>query len=157
MDKLLKLWHSTGLYHIELGQVFMIAVCIGLIYLAIKKGFEPLLLLPIGFGGLLANIPVANMAEGAGFLHMIYEVGLPTSIFPLLIFLGVGAMTDFGPMLANPKTLLLGAAAQFGIFGTLMGALALTALGDSGSGVHPQGSGIDCDHRRCRWPDLDIS
>ncbi len=103
-----------------------------MIYLAIKKGFEPLLLIPIGFGGLLSNIPVANMAEGAGFLHLIYEVGLPTSIFPLLIFLGVGAMTDFGPMLANPKTLLLGAAAQFGIFGTLLGALAIGSLGIPG-------------------------
>ena len=132
MEKLLKLWQSTGLYHLEPGQAFMIAVCLLLIYLAIKKGFEPLLLVPIGFGGLLSNIPVANMAEGAGFLHLIYEVGLPTSIFPLLIFLGVGAMTDFGPMLANPKTLLLGAAAQFGIFGTLLGALAITALGIPG-------------------------
>jgi oxaloacetate decarboxylase beta subunit len=132
MDKLLQLWHGTGLYHIEPGQALMMAVCLMLIYLGIKKGFEPLLLIPIGFGGLLANIPVANMAEGAGFLHLIYEVGLPTSIFPLLIFLGVGAMTDFGPMLANPKTLLLGAAAQFGIFGTLLGALAIGALGIPG-------------------------
>ncbi len=132
MDKLLQLWQSTGLYHLEPGQALMIVVCLGLIYLAIRKGFEPLLLIPIGFGGVLANIPVANMAEGAGFLHMIYGVGLPTSVFPLLIFMGVGAMTDFGPMLANPKTLLLGAAAQFGIFATLIGALALTALGIPG-------------------------
>ncbi|HLA29854.1 MAG TPA: sodium ion-translocating decarboxylase subunit beta [Pseudomonas sp.] len=132
MDKLLQLWHSTGIYHLQPGQALMIAVCLLLIYLGIKKGFEPLLLIPIGFGGLLSNIPVANMAEGAGFLHLIYEVGLPTSIFPLLIFLGVGAMTDFGPMLANPKTLLLGAAAQFGIFGTLLGALAIGALGIPG-------------------------
>ncbi|WP_439859103.1 sodium ion-translocating decarboxylase subunit beta [Pseudomonas sp. MBLB4136] len=132
MEKLVKLWQSTGLYHLEPGQGLMILVCVGLIYLAIRKGFEPLLLIPIGFGGVLANIPVANMAEGAGFLHMIYEVGLPTSLFPLLIFMGVGAMTDFGPMLANPKTLLLGAAAQFGIFATLIGALALTALGIPG-------------------------
>ncbi|WPC06528.1 sodium ion-translocating decarboxylase subunit beta [Pseudomonas sp. MBLB4123] len=132
MEKLVKLWQSTGLYHLEPGQALMILVCMGLIYLAIRKGFEPLLLIPIGFGGVLANIPVANMAEGAGFLHMIYEVGLPTSVFPLLIFMGVGAMTDFGPMLANPKTLLLGAAAQFGIFATLIGALALTALGIPG-------------------------
>ncbi|WP_019342838.1 sodium ion-translocating decarboxylase subunit beta [Stutzerimonas stutzeri] len=132
MDKLLKLWHSTGLYHIEPGQLLMIVVCLGLIYLAIRKGFEPLLLIPIGFGGLLANIPVANMAEGAGILHLFYEVGLPTSVFPLLIFMGVGAMTDFGPMLANPKTLLLGAAAQFGIFATLLGALSLAAMGIPG-------------------------
>ena len=132
MDKLLNLWHGTGIYNLQAGQALMVVICIFLIYLAIKKGFEPLLLLPIGFGGILANIPVANMAEGAGFLHLLYEVGLPTSVFPLLIFLGVGAMTDFGPMLANPKTLLLGAAAQIGIFGTLIGALAITALGIPG-------------------------
>lgn len=132
MDKLLKLWQSTGLYHLEFGQLFMIVVCLALIFLAICKGFEPLLLIPIGFGGLLANIPVANMAEGAGILHLFYEVGLPTSVFPLLIFMGVGAMTDFGPMLANPKTLLLGAAAQFGIFATLLGALGLAAMGIPG-------------------------
>lgn len=132
MDNLIKLWHSTGIYNLEPGQALMITVCAGLIFLAIRKGFEPLLLIPIGFGGILANIPVANMAEGAGILHLFYEVGLPTSVFPLLIFMGVGAMTDFGPMLANPKTLLLGAAAQFGIFGTLLGALALTAAGIPG-------------------------
>lgn len=132
MEKLLKLWQGTGLYHLEPGQALMIVICLGLIYLAIRKGFEPLLLIPIGFGGILANIPVANMAEGAGILHLFYEVGLPTSVFPLLIFMGVGAMTDFGPMLANPKTLLLGAAAQFGIFATLLGALALTAAGIPG-------------------------
>ncbi|UPQ84262.1 MULTISPECIES: sodium ion-translocating decarboxylase subunit beta [Pseudomonadaceae] len=132
MDKLLKLWQSTGLYHVEPGQLLMIVVCLALIYLAIRKGFEPLLLIPIGFGGVLANIPVANMAEGAGILNLFYEVGLPTSVFPLLIFMGVGAMTDFGPMLANPKTLLLGAAAQFGIFATLLGALSLAAMGVPG-------------------------
>jgi sodium ion-translocating decarboxylase beta subunit len=132
MDNLLKLWHGTGIYNIQPGQALMILICIGLIYLAIKKGFEPLLLIPIGFGGLLANIPMAGMAEGSGLLHLLYEVGLPTGVFPLLIFMGVGAMTDFGPMLANPKTLLLGAAAQFGIFGTLLGALAITSLGIPG-------------------------
>ncbi|WP_339514186.1 sodium ion-translocating decarboxylase subunit beta [Pseudomonas sp. RL_15y_Pfl2_60] len=132
MEKLLKLWQSTGLYHLEAGQALMIVICLALIYLAIKKGFEPLLLIPIGFGGLLANIPVAGMAQGSGILHLFYEVGLPTSVFPLLIFMGVGAMTDFGPMLANPKTLFLGAAAQFGIFATLIGALALASLGIPG-------------------------
>ncbi|MCL4120174.1 UNVERIFIED_CONTAM: hypothetical protein GTU68_040918 [Idotea baltica] len=99
----------------------MLFICLLLIYLAIHKKFEPLLLIPIGFGGLLANLPVADLANGNGFLHLFYQVGLPTSIFPLLIFMGVGALTDFGPMLANPKTLLLGAAAQFGIFFTLLG------------------------------------
>lgn len=132
MDTFSKLWHSTGLYHIEPGQLLMIVVCLGLIYLAIRKGFEPLLLIPIGFGGILANFPLANMAVGSGILHLFYEVGLPTGVFPLLIFMGVGAMTDFGPMLANPKTLLLGAAAQFGIFGTLLGALALSDWGVPG-------------------------
>ena len=132
MDKLLNLWHSTGIYQIEAGQALMIAICLGLVFLAIRKGFEPLLLIPIGFGGLLANIPAAGMAESGGLLAMLYDVGLPTSVFPLLIFMGVGAMTDFGPMLANPKTLLLGAAAQFGIFGTLLGALAIGMLGIPG-------------------------
>lgn len=132
MDKLLNLWQNTGIYQLEIGQAVMIAVCMGLIFLAIRKGFEPLLLIPIGFGGVLANIPAAGMAEAGGLLTMLYDVGLPTSVFPLLIFMGVGAMTDFGPMLANPKTLLLGAAAQFGIFGTLLGALAIGMLGIPG-------------------------
>jgi oxaloacetate decarboxylase beta subunit len=103
----------------------MFAVCLLLLWLAIKKGFEPLLLIPIGFGGILANIPIANMAEGSGFLHIIYEMGIQNGLFPLFIFIGVGAMTDFGPLIANPKTALLGAAAQFGIFTTFLGALAL--------------------------------
>lgn len=132
MDKLLILWQNTGLYQLEIGQAVMIAVCMGLVYLAIRKGFEPLLLIPIGFGGVLANLPGAGMAEAGGLLTLLYEVGLPTSVFPLLIFMGVGAMTDFGPMLANPKTLLLGAAAQFGIFATLIGALAIGMLGIPG-------------------------
>lgn len=132
MDKLIVLWQNTGLYQIEGGQAIMIAVCLGLVYLAIRKGFEPLLLIPIGFGGVLANLPAAGMAEAGGLLSLLYDVGLPTSVFPLLIFMGVGAMTDFGPMLANPKTLLLGAAAQFGIFATLLGALAIGMLGIPG-------------------------
>ena len=100
-----------------------------LITLAVIKNFEPLLLIPIGFGGILANIPVAGLAEPGGLLYLIYEAGLTTGVFPLLIFMGVGAMTDFGPLLANPRTLLLGAAAQFGIFAALLGALALNYLG----------------------------
>jgi sodium ion-translocating decarboxylase beta subunit len=86
-----------------------------------------LLLLPIGFGAILSNIPVAGIAEEGGILYYLYY-GIKLGIFPLLIFMGVGAMTDFGPMLANPKTLLLGAAAQFGIFASLLGALALNAI-----------------------------
>lgn len=132
MDKLVNLWHSTGFHQIETGHAVMLAVCLVLVYLAIRKGFEPLLLIPIGFGGVLANLPGAGMAEAGGLLDLLYQTGLPTSVFPLLIFMGVGAMTDFGPMLANPKTLLLGAAAQFGIFGTLLGALALGSLGIPG-------------------------
>ena len=105
----------------------MMLVGFVLLYLAISKGFEPLLLLPIGFGAILSNIPVADMAKEGGLLYYLY-FGIKTGIFPLLIFMGVGAMTDFGPMIANPKTLLLGAAAQFGIFASLLGALALNII-----------------------------
>ena len=125
---LLQLWASTGLYNFTLGQVAMIAVGGLLIFLAINKGFEPLLLIPIGFGGILANIPIAEIAGPDGLLGILYHAGIETGVFPLLIFMGVGAMTDFGPLLANPKTLLLGAAAQFGIFASLIGALGLTSL-----------------------------
>ncbi|HOI24058.1 MAG TPA: sodium ion-translocating decarboxylase subunit beta [Caldisericia bacterium] len=120
-----ELLQSTGILTISWGQITMIIVGLLLIYLAIKKGFEPLLLIPIGFGGILANIPVADIAGPTGFLGLIYKFGIDSGIFPLLIFMGVGAMTDFGPLLANPKTLLLGAAAQFGIFTTLLGSLFL--------------------------------
>jgi oxaloacetate decarboxylase beta subunit len=107
----------------------MILVSLILLYLAIAKKFEPLLLVTIGFGGLLSNIPGVEIATGDGLLHLIYVVGIETGAFPLLIFMGVGAMTDFGPVLANPKTFLLGAAAQFGIFATLLGALGMTSMG----------------------------
>ncbi|WP_404317357.1 sodium ion-translocating decarboxylase subunit beta [Malaciobacter canalis] len=108
------------------GRVIMIIICFILFYLAIKKGFEPLLLIPIGFGGILANIPIANIAGDHGMLGIIYNMGIANEFFPLLIFMGVGAMTDFGPLLANPKTALLGGAAQFGIFGSLVGAVVLS-------------------------------
>ena len=127
MDNLLSLWHSTGIYNFTGGQAFMMLVGFLLLFLAIKKGFEPLLLLPIGFGAILSNIPVAGIAEEGGLLYYLY-FGIKTGMFPLLIFMGVGAMTYFGPMLANPKTLLLGAAAQFGIFASLLGALALNVI-----------------------------
>ena len=187
------LWTGSGLFNIEIGQAIMIVVCLGLLYLAIRKGFEPLLLVPIGFGGILANIPEAGLAlsaaenaihvakpevlaamagaldvayqagqaitpdllgafksayhtgssaevamannlasdfgYGNGMLYNFYLVIIGSTIGPLLIFMGVGAMTDFGPLLANPKTLLLGAAAQFGIFGTVLGAALLDWLG----------------------------
>ncbi|WP_227714400.1 sodium ion-translocating decarboxylase subunit beta [Marinobacter sp. 1-4A] len=197
MDKLMTLWTGSGLFNIELGQVIMIAVGLLLLFLAIRKGFEPLLLVPIGFGGILANIPEAGLAltaaenaihfalnggkgellaalavpldvayqagqaitpelkeafkvafkeasysemamanaiaqdagYGNGMLYNFYSVVIGSTIGPLVIFMGVGAMTDFGPLLANPKTMLLGAAAQFGIFGTVLGAALLDWLG----------------------------
>ena len=107
------------------GRIIMFGIVFVLFYLAIAKGFEPLLLLPIAFGGLLANIPLANMAGPDGMLGIIYNMGIANGFFPLLIFMGVGAMTDFGPLLANPKTAILGGAAQFAIFGSLVGAVAL--------------------------------
>jgi len=129
MDLMTQLWEASGLYQISPGQLTMIAVGLLLLYLAIARKFEPLLLVTIGFGGILSNIPGVDIATGDGLLHLVYMVGIETGVFPLVIFMGVGAMTDFGPLLANPRTLLLGAAAQFGIFATLLGALALTSLG----------------------------
>ncbi|WP_430461774.1 sodium ion-translocating decarboxylase subunit beta [Thalassolituus sp. LLYu03] len=186
MQSLINLWHDTGLYHMEAGQLIMMLIGFVMLYLAIKKGFEPLLLLPIAVGTLMVNIPGAGMgwsaAEAAirtgnaelieqfrvlfhlaadadihalleayhhapvgeynqalalglangfenGMLYTFYKVTIASGVAPLLIFMGVGAMTDFGPLLANPKTLLLGAAAQFGIFGTLFGAVLLTDAG----------------------------
>ncbi|WP_295542213.1 sodium ion-translocating decarboxylase subunit beta [uncultured Thiohalocapsa sp.] len=128
MDQLLKLWQSMGIANMDLGQVLMMAVGCGLIYLAIAKKFEPLLLVPIGFGALLSNIPVAGIGGPDGMIGMIYTVGVETGIFPLLIFMGVGALTDFGALIARPSTLLLGAAAQFGIFATLIGAVLLNFI-----------------------------
>lgn len=146
MDHLINSWHSTGIYQLlttideqglaGLGQLLMIAIGLLLLFLAIRKQFEPLLLVPIGFGCILSNIPGADFVtppsdgNAGGILYYVYELGIATGgIFPLLIFMGVGAMTDFGPLLANPKTLFLGAAAQFGIFATVLGAIALTEAG----------------------------
>ena len=129
MELIEQIWHGTGLYQITGGQVAMLGICLALLYLGIVKKFEPLLLVTIGFGGLLSNIPGVEIATGNGLLHLTYVVGIETGAFPLIIFMGVGALTDFGPLLANPRTLFLGAAAQFGIFATLLGALGLTALG----------------------------
>lgn len=136
-----------------LGQMIMIPLCLVLMYLAIVKGFEPLLLLPIGFGGLLANCPLSGVTapammhdgiisflasgvpvmtggvvEPGGFLHYFFRFGIDTGVFPIMIFMGVGAMTDFGPLIANPKSALLGGAAQLGIFFALFGALGLSAF-----------------------------
>jgi len=185
MESFIKLWMDSGLANMSGGQFVMIIISMGLLYLAIRKGFEPLLLLPIGFGGLLANIPEAGLAMSAiesaiyhggsnvllqlshvlnstqatpaaltealhkavpsvtekatflseslgyhsGMLYDFFKVAVSTEAAPLIIFMGVGAMTDFGPMLANPKTLFLGAAAQFGIFATIFGAIGLTYMG----------------------------
>ena len=135
----LNLYKTTGLYGLldgqrikgwtlGIGRLLMLGVGLLLIYLGIFKQFEPLLLIPIGYGALLSNIPFAGIADPGGILFYIYEVGIVTGVFPLLIFMGVGALTDFGPMIANPKTILLGGAAQFGIFSTLLGALVLSDM-----------------------------
>lgn len=142
-ESLEKLWSSTGIANFILpanpelsgieqflhmfGSPVMLLLCLFLLWLGIKKQYEPLLLIPIAFGGFLSNIPVAGIANPDGFLGIIYEAGIHQGIFPLIIFMGVGAMTDFGPLIANPKTALLGGAAQFGIFGALL--LALCVFG----------------------------
>ncbi len=143
-DGLMSLWQSTGIYNMiekadptitnaveqflhQFGHPIMLVICLFLLWLGIKKQYEPLLLVPIAFGGLLSNIPMAGIAEPTGFLGIIYEAGIHKGLFPLIIFMGVGAMTDFGPLIANPKTALLGGAAQFGIFGALL--LALCCFG----------------------------
>ncbi|MFT6623971.1 MAG: oxaloacetate decarboxylase beta subunit [Cycloclasticus sp.] len=124
----LQIWQSTGIANFEWGNVLMIGVGLLLIYLAIAKNFEPLLLLPIGFGGILANIPVAGIGGPDGMLGILYHMGVDTGLFPLLIFMGVGALTDFGALIAMPSLLVLGAAAQVGIFATLLGALAMNLI-----------------------------
>ena len=129
MSTFLDLVQSSGLYLLTLGQAGMIAVGLVLLYLAVARRFEPLLLVPIGFGCILSNVPGVEIADGEGILHLFYLVGVETGVFPLLVFLGIGALTDFGPLLANPRTLFLGAAAQFGIFGTLFGAVLLSEAG----------------------------
>ena len=138
------LWQSSGLFGMDWQSWVMMGLACGLLYLAIKKQFEPLLLLPIAFGMFLVNIPgsreilfaAPDLATGekGGLLYFIYQ-GIDLVIFPPLIFLGIGAMTDFGPMIANPKTMLLGAAAQIGIFVTLIGGLLLGGFIESQFGV----------------------
>ncbi len=114
-----------GVSHLTLGHLVMLVIGGLLLYLGIRHGFEPLLLVPIGFGAILVNIPLAGLMEKGGILRTFYDAGVLTEMFPLLIFVGIGAMTDFTPLLENPKILLLGAAGQFGIFSTLLLALAL--------------------------------
>ena len=115
----------AGFVNLQWSNVVMMVIGCVLLYLGIKKDFEPLLLVPIGFGCIMVNIPLSGLMEKDGFLRVIYDMGVITEIFPLLIFVGIGAMTDFGPVLENPYTFLLGAAGQFGIFLTLLLALAL--------------------------------
>jgi len=115
----------AGFANLHWSNPIMIGVGCLLLYLGIKKDFEPLLLVPIGFGAILVNIPLAGLMEEGGFLKIIYDTGIMTELFPLLIFVGIGAMTDFGPLLEDPKIFLLGAAGQFGIFLTLALALIL--------------------------------
>ena len=141
MDNLTNLLASSGFMQIEAGMLVMICVGVVLLYLAIIHKFEPLLLLPIGFGTVLINIPGAGfgappivdamgqIVSPGGLLFYVYEGGIATGLFPLIIFMGVGAMTDFAPLLSNPKTLLLGAAAQVGTFSTVLGAVALGHYG----------------------------
>ena len=147
------LWHNTGIYQMIYGEnpveeevevesavefastapgwqkLIMIAVGFLIIWLAVAKGFEPLLLIPIGFGVVLVNIPGAGMGQGPdGMLHIIYSAGVGNEFFPMLIFMGIGAMTDFGPLIANPKMALLGGAAQLGVFATLLGVAAMNLI-----------------------------
>ena len=116
---------AAGILNLDWRQVVMMMVGGVLIFLAIRKQYEPALLLPIGVGAILANIPATGLTEEGGLFRILYDAGITTELFPLLIFVGIGAMTDFGPLLSNPKVMLLGAAAQFGIFGTLLVALLL--------------------------------
>ena len=126
-----RLFHSvaefislTGFWSLGFGDILMLGVSCLLLFLAIQKGFEPLLLVPIGFGMLLSNLPETGIFDKGGLINYFY-FGVKAGVFPPLIFMGIGALTDFGPLLANPKTLLLGAAAQFGIFATLLGSISL--------------------------------
>jgi carboxybiotin decarboxylase len=114
-----------GVANLGPGPVIMLLIGCLLLYLGISKGYEPLLLVPIGFGAILVNIPLAGLMEDDGFLRFLYNTGVITEVFPLLIFVGIGAMTDFQPLMENPKIILLGAAGQFGIFLTLLLALAI--------------------------------
>ena len=134
LDQLQRIIDSTAFAELTIGHGLMIIVGCGLLYLAIVRKFEPLLLLPIGFGVILANIPVANLMEPGGLLYWLYQ-GVKLGIYPPLIFLGVGAMTDFGPLIANPSTFLLGAAAQVGIFTTFLGALFLRFTGSQAASI----------------------
>jgi oxaloacetate decarboxylase beta subunit len=138
---IMKFLESTGFYGLRIPNLIMLVIACFLLYLAIKKGFEPLLLVPIAFGMLLTNLPFAGLmqahgGEGSpGGLLWYFFQGDELGIFPPIIFMGVGAMTDFGPLIANPKSLLMGAAAQFGIFTTFFGAIALGFTGQQAASI----------------------
>lgn len=132
IDMLVSFFNSSGFMALDLGTIIMIGIACLFLYLAIAKGYEPYLLIPISFGMLLANLPLAGLMDQGGLLNLLYE-GVHLGIYPPLIFLGVGASTDFSPLIANPKSLLLGAAAQLGIFFAFTGAILL--------GFNPQEAG----------------
>lgn len=123
---------STGVWDMTAGghwkQIIMVVVGFVLLYLGVVKDFEPLLLVPIGFGTIFVNVPLAEMGSAHGFLTLIFEHGIRNEVLPLIVFMGIGSLCDFGPLLACPRVAILGAAAQFGVFGTLLGVAALNAL-----------------------------
>ncbi len=123
---------STGVWDMTAGghwkQIIMVVVGFVLLYLGVVKGFEPLLLVPIGFGTIFVNVPLGGMGDAHGFLTLIFEHGIRNEVLPLIVFMGIGSLCDFGPLLACPRVAILGAAAQFGVFGTLLGVAALNAL-----------------------------
>jgi oxaloacetate decarboxylase beta subunit len=123
---------STGIWDMTAGghwkQIIMVLVGFLLLYLGVVKDFEPLLLVPIGFSTLFVNVPLGGMGDAHGFLSLIYKYGIANEVLPLIVFMGIGALCDFGPLLAAPRTAILGAAAQFGVFGTLLGVAALNAI-----------------------------
>jgi oxaloacetate decarboxylase beta subunit len=123
---------STGIWDMTVGghwkQIIMVLVGFLLLYLGVVKDFEPMLLVPIGFSTLFVNVPLGGMGDAHGFLSLIYKHGIANEVLPLIIFMGIGSLCDFGPLLAAPRTAILGAAAQFGVFGTLLGVAALNAI-----------------------------
>ena len=139
---------SKGFLNLTWGNIVMIAAALVLIYLAVFKEIEPVLLLPIGFGCLLANIPLGGMTAVEGMMGVLYDAGIRTELFPLLIFVGVGAMIDFSPLLSQPKMALLGAAGQFGIYRNV----------DPGDpDWFPAKPGcLDRNHRRHRWTNIHL-
>jgi len=134
LETLFEVIYATGYANLALKSVIMLAISLILIYLGIVKKYEPLLLVPIGFGVLLVNLPMSTLMEEGALLYWLYQ-GVELGIYPPLIFLGIGAMTDFGPMLANPRTMLLGAAAQFGIYATLIGAMTVGFAGAEAASI----------------------